>query len=132
MYWDTEITPEEEEELIIKTAEKIHAQGFDTAAILFLESTKPLAFIGGNMSRLFIGPFLPALGKQYGLTGEKLIDVFEKKKNVEKLICLIEEMAQEDEKRKKEERERKKSLKKSTEKDNTSDKRIGWRKYLPF
>ena len=75
-------TPEEEEELIVKTAEKIHAQGFDVAAILFLESTKPLAFIGGNMSRLFIGPFLPALG-EHGLTGEKLINVFEKKQNVE-------------------------------------------------
>ena len=132
MYWDTEITPEEEEELIKKTAEKIHAQGFDVAAILFLESTKPLAYIGGNMSRLFIGPFLPALGERYGLTGEKLIDVFEKKKNVEKLINLIEEMAREDEKRKKEERARKKTLKKATEKNNISDERKGWRKYIPF
>jgi hypothetical protein len=131
MYWETEITPEEEEELIVKTAEKIHAQGFDVAAILFLESTKPLAFIGGNMSRLFIGPFLPAFG-EHGLTGEKLINVFEKKKNVEKLINLIEEMAREDEKRKKEERAHKKKLKKATQNNNTSNKRKGWRKYLPF
>jgi hypothetical protein len=133
MYWDIETSPDEEEELIKKTAKKIHARGIDTAVILFLESTKPLAYIGGEMSRLFISPFLPALGEPYGITGEKLINVFEKRENIEKLILLLEEMTKEDEKRKKKEREnRKDTQERSQNSKKGSEKRKGLRKYIPW
>jgi hypothetical protein len=133
MYWDIETTPDEEEELILKTAKKIHARGIDTAAIIFLESTKPLAYVGGEMSRLFISPFLPALGEPYGITGEKLINVFEKRENIEKLIQLLEEMTKEDEKRKKKDRESSKNNREgSKNKKRKPEKRKGWRKYIPW
>jgi hypothetical protein len=67
--------------------------GIETLAILTLESVKPLVYIGGEMSRLMISPFLPALGPNANELGENLINVFEERKNVEKLITTLEEMA---------------------------------------
>lgn len=49
MYWDLEITPEDEEEMIRNIAEKIHKYGMEVAAILFIESVRPLTYIGAQM-----------------------------------------------------------------------------------
>lgn len=62
LYWDDEITPDEEEEMIRKIAEKVHEYGMDVPVILFLESVKPLSYIGSQMGRMFVSPFLPILG----------------------------------------------------------------------
>ncbi len=59
LYWDIEVTPEEEDEMISKIAEKIHQSGLDVAAILMIETIKPLSFIGAQMGRFFLSPFLP-------------------------------------------------------------------------
>lgn len=91
-----DISEEEEEELIEKVAEKIHEYEMETPAILYLESFKPLAYIGGQMGRLFVSPYLPALSKELGIKGEKILRVFEKRENVEKLIELLEEKSKED------------------------------------
>jgi len=128
LFWDEEITPEDEEEMIMKAAEKIHKYGMDVAAILMLESVKPLAYIGGQMGRFFVSPFLPALGETIGQEGEKFFGVFEKRDNVEKLIKLLEKMT-------KEEDEQKEALKKTkkakVETEGTPSKK-GWRRFLPF
>ena len=42
MFWDEELTPEEEEEIIEWTAREFYKYGLETAAILFLESFKPM------------------------------------------------------------------------------------------
>jgi hypothetical protein len=42
LYWDIEVTPEDEDEMISKIAEKIHQYGLDLPAILMIESVKPL------------------------------------------------------------------------------------------
>jgi len=42
------------------------------------------------MGRLFVSPFLPALGENIGISGEKFLQIFEKHENVEKLIKTIE------------------------------------------
>ena len=100
MYANVEITPEEEEEMIKKAAEKIHKHEFDIPAIMVLESIKPLIYVGGQLGRFFITPFLPAFGKDLGAKGEKFFRVFEKQVNVEKLLNLLEEMEDEDKKSK--------------------------------
>jgi hypothetical protein len=137
LYYDIEITPELETEYIEKVAQKIHEQEMETAAILLLESSKPLVWVGGEMGRFFITPFVPIISDKWGVTSEKFFRVFEKRENIEKLIQRLEQLAQEDENKKKSEKDARK--KEAQEKEAAAaaaagqpppDKK-GWRKYLP-
>ena len=92
LYFDEELSEEEEERIIKEIANYIHIKGLETAAILFLESSKPFALIGGGMSRLFVMPFLPVFGDETDVFGQKMISLLEKRKNIEKLIQKIEEL----------------------------------------
>jgi hypothetical protein len=135
LYWDLKLTKEEEENYIRKTAAMIHRYGMETAAILFLASTKPLAYVGGQLGRFFISPFLPAISENVGLTGEKLFLIFENRENIEKLIVFLEEMAQDqyDWEKHREmvgEPEEEKKEKESSEEKKVDKK--GWRRFLPF
>ena len=96
MYWEVEITPEEEEELIRKIAEKVHNYGMDTPTILFLHSIKPLSYVGSQMGRFILSPFLLFFGEEIGLTGEKLFQMLAKRENVEKIIEKIEELTRDE------------------------------------
>ncbi|RLI10745.1 hypothetical protein DRO42_00195 [Candidatus Bathyarchaeota archaeon] len=120
-----ELTPEEEEEMIRKIARKIHKYGMEVATILFLESIKPLTYIGSQMGRFFISPFLPALGEGIGRGGEKFFMVFEKRENVEKLLAMLEELA-------KEEPQPEQPEKTENEPDAPPPQKKGWRRLLPF
>ena len=125
MYWDMELTEEEEEEVIKSVAKKIHQYGMEVAAILMLESVKPLTFIGSQMGRFFLSPFLPAFGDNIGLAGEKLFYVFEKRENMEKLLTVLEELARE-------EPEPKKVEETTVTESDEAPQRRGWRRFLPF
>jgi len=135
-----ELSAEEVDEIIRKTAEKIHQYGMETVAILTLESVKPLVYIGGEMSRLMISPFLPALGPSANELGENLINVFEDRENVEKLITILEKMARGEYDNEEEEQEpgAKEKGEEKTESDQVSDdqskpeKKKTWRDWLPF
>jgi len=137
---ETELTEEEVDEIIEKAAEKIHKYGMETFAILTLESVKPLVYIGGEMSRLMISPFLPALGPNANELGENLINVFEERKNVEKLITILEEMASGEYGKEEDEQEAgtPEEGKEKPDADEASDeqaepkKRKSWRDWLPF
>lgn len=137
---ETELTEEEVDEIIEKAAEKIHKYGMETFAILTLESVKPLVYIGGEMSRLMISPFLPALGPNANELGENLINVFEERKNVEKLITILEEMAsgeygkEEDEQEAgaPEEGKEKPDADEASDEQTEQKKRKSWRDWLPF
>jgi hypothetical protein len=109
LYWNFEVTPEDEEEMIRKIAERIHKYGIDAAAILMLESFKPLSYIGSQMGRFFLSPFLPLFGDNVGLSGEKLFQIFEKRENVEKVLNMLEELTEQDKKKKEEEKLKKKA-----------------------
>ena len=124
VYYDIDVTPEDEEELIKKIANEIHKRGLDLFAILTLETFKPLSYVGTQLGRAFISPFLPAFGDDIGLGGEKAMQVFEKRENVEKLLTILEELAEEDERSKKE-------AKKAAKSEEGSEKQ-GWRKFIPF
>jgi len=72
-------------------------------AIMFLESIKPVSYIGSQMSIAFLAPFLV-----FENTGIDYIKFFEKRGNVEKLLKRIEEeiKVRDGEKRKAKEQER--------------------------
>lgn len=123
MFWeDFELTEEDEEEVIRKTAEVIHRFGLDVAAILMIESIKPLVYVGGQMGRFLVSPFLPAISEDLGRKGEIFLRVFEKRENVDKLLNLLEEMASEENK----------GREKRTPVEEEKPKRRGWRRFLPF
>jgi len=152
LYYDVNVTPEEEAELIEQVARKIHEYGMEAAAILFLESSKPLVWIGGEMGRFFISPFVPILSESWGVKSEKFFLIFEKRENIDRLLKRCEELAHEEEQRKAEEKARRESLEQETEpkKETTAEnpdagaspeppetgsrkeEKNGWRKYLPF
>jgi hypothetical protein len=113
-----EITEEDKDTLIEKVAEKIHEYKMETVAVLTLESVKPLAYVGGEMSRVFLAPFLPILGHNLSDIGEKYITVFKDSKNIEKLIHLIEQKVNEEAENKERSRKNLRSVR----------KKIRWRK----
>jgi hypothetical protein len=141
LYYDVEITPEIENEYIEKVAQKIHEQEMETAAILLLESSKPLVWVGGEMGRFFITPFVPIISDKWGVTSEKFFLVFEKRENIERLLKRLEELAVEDEANKRAEKEARKKVaqEKAKETETASldqgqlqTEKKGWRKHLPF
>ena len=64
MYWNIDVTPEDEAEMIGKIAQKIHKNGLDVVAVLTMESIKPLSYVGAQMGRFLLLPFLPILGEK--------------------------------------------------------------------
>jgi hypothetical protein len=132
VYWDYEITPEEEEEMIRKIAERIHKYGMEVATILMVESLKPLTFVGTQMGRFFINPFLPAFGDEIGMTGEKFFQVFEKRENVEKLLVALEELASGEGKSLNEGTEISAEEESPAAESEEAQPKRGWRRFLPF
>ena len=129
MFWDEEITQEEEEEIIEWIAHEFYKYGLETAGIMFLESLKPISRYGSSMGQIFISPMLPILGDNLMMKGDKAMRVFERDENVEKLIQRLEDMAVngiEDEKETKEEPSNKE------DEEVVTEEKKGWRRYLPF
>jgi hypothetical protein len=120
LFWDVDITPEEEDEIVKKIAKKIHEYNIDIPSILLLEGIKPLTFVGSQIGRFTVSPFLSLLGDDVGLMGEKILRVFEKRENLEKIQVYLEEL----EKKKKEE--------KKLRKKDKRDQKHGIRRFLPF
>jgi len=88
--WETELTPEETDALILKAANEIARRRLQAPAILFLEMHKPLANIGAQ-SALAFAPFaVPFLGFDFVNNYSRL---FSKRENVEALLVKIEELS---------------------------------------
>lgn len=118
MMWD-EPSDKEKEEMIKNVAETIYKYDMDLVAILVLESMKPLASVGGQLSRFMVAPFIPFIGDR----SIPYLATFQNKDNVEKLIQELEEREkQEDNRRQKKAR---------AEEEGKSPKK-GWRSFLPF
>lgn len=94
--------PGDEEAILDAVAGRIARMGLGVPAIFFLESSKPLSFLGSQFL-VFIEPFVKTFieVKNY----EKFCLMMEDRDNVEKLIQKIEQL---EEKAKEERRERKK------------------------
>lgn len=96
-----ELTPEEQEQMIDKIAAEVLKRRLETVAIMFLESIKPITYVGSQLAIVFVGPFLTVFG-DFGIN---YIKFFENRQNVEKLLQKIEEQTKtrdEDEKKAKE------------------------------
>ena len=92
-----ELTPEEDERMIDRISEEVVNRNLDAPAIMFLESVKPISFIGSQLGMAFVAPFLLVFWE----LGVDYIKFFEKRENVEKLLKKIEEKshAREEEKK---------------------------------
>lgn len=96
-------TTAEQRELMDGFAEKIVERRLTAPAILFLESVKPLSFLG-NQAMVFFQPIVQTIFgfKRY----DDVTDLLEDRENVEYLLRKIEELAAEQKKRPREEKER--------------------------
>jgi len=121
-----EVTPEEEDEIIKKTAQKIQQYGFNAVGVIVLETIKPTAYVGGFMGRFFVSPLTIVLSTSFEKNTEKFFMVFQKRENIDKLIKILEEDVIEKEEAKEKEKEQKKRL------ADEEPGRKGWRRYLPF
>lgn len=90
-------TSEKEMELINNVAKKIIDSEMETPAVWLLQTIKPLAFVGGELSYFYLAPYLPFL-EDLGYT---FLDTFEKRKNIELLIKTVERLQKEQTREKK-------------------------------
>ena len=103
-----EVTPEDEQ-LIRKVAERMVRMRMSVPAIFFLESSKPLAFVGSQLL-IFIEPFVQTLFNfaQY----QRFALLMEDRENWERLVRKIEDLeAEVTEKEKREKRAKKEARK---------------------
>jgi hypothetical protein len=79
----------EDEKLVSKVAERIVRMRMTVPAIFFLESSKPLAFLGGQLL-IFLEPFIQTLFnfRQY----QRFAFLMEDRDNWEKLIRKVEDL----------------------------------------
>jgi len=82
------LLPEEEEAVLVKLAHKVVDKGMTIPAILFLESVKPLNFIG-SQTMVFFEPIVQTVFnfKDY----DNLRSALEKRESIEILILRMEE-----------------------------------------
>jgi hypothetical protein len=137
MFWDEEVTPEDVDEIIEWTARELYRYGMETAAILFLESYKPMSRVGASMGQVFLFPLLPLFGDNAIVKGDKFFRIFQEHENVEKLIQRLEDIAAhgiKSKEKKTETGEQKEGLKEWEEEkeEKPVQEKKGWRKYLPF
>lgn len=127
MFGPIDLPPEEDElspqerVLITRIARKVVERGMTVPAILFLESVKPLSYIGSQVM-VFMEPFMHAIMKSvndYNLFRQMM----EKRDNVERLLQKIEELDAIQERKEREIRKKYKAEKKAKR------KRF-WRKFL--
>lgn len=88
----TDISPERRLEIITKIAQKTVDLRLTPVAIVLLESTKPLSFVGSQLM-VFFQPIVTAIFpfRQY----EEITALFEDRNNVELLIQTIEKLEEE-------------------------------------
>jgi hypothetical protein len=129
MFWDEEVTPEDEDEIIEWVAQQLYKYGMETAAIMFLESLKPISRYGSSMGQMVVSPLLPFLGDNIMVKGDKALKVFEDNQNIERLIQRLEDLAVNG-------LDAKQEIKQESEyqenKEAPEEENKGWRKYLPF
>jgi hypothetical protein len=87
-----EVTEDRKKFLLGKIAQKVVDYRLSPVAIIFLESSKPLSFLG-NQFLIFMQPFYRALFsfREY----EEIAAMLEDRSNIEALICEIERLEEE-------------------------------------
>jgi len=75
--------------LLVSLAEKVVKRGLSVPAIFFLESTKPLSYIG-SQAMVFFGPFVRILFESPNYY--RYSEMLEDRANVELLLRMVEEL----------------------------------------
>jgi len=75
----------EEYKILDNIAQKVCEYGLEGPTIITLETVKPLSFVGFHLLRFYLEPFLSLFG-----IPTKSFAIFENRRNVEKLIELIQ------------------------------------------
>ena len=101
---ELELTPMQEEELIENLAKLIIKHKMETPSILFLETMKPLSFVGSTFTMMYLAPFLDV----YGVNINQYAILFQRRENVERLLQRIEALIEESDRLKKEKKEKEK------------------------
>jgi len=83
-----ELTESEIDLLLARFADKITERRMAIPAILFLEMHKPLTTLLHQASMVSISLVTPLVGAKFG---QKFLQVLESRKNIETLICLLED-----------------------------------------
>ena len=96
MFSFDELTEEEETQIIEKIAEKIRQYKMEGPAILLLETSKPISYVGTQLGKLYLAPLLPLLKEDLGIPAEKILTVFERRENIERLLQIIEQKPDEE------------------------------------
>ena len=96
MFSFDELTEEEETQIIEKIAEKIYQYKLEAPALILLETSKPISYIGTQLGKLYLTPLLPLLKDDLGIPTEKILTVFERRENIERLLQLIEQPTDEE------------------------------------
>ncbi len=109
----------ERSEILDRFARKVVERRLSAPAILFLESTKPLSFLG-NQTMVFFQPIVQSIFtfKSY----DDIMALLEDRENVERLLRRIEELEAEEQQRiRKEKRLRKKAKRAADEPEEGAD-----------
>lgn len=122
MFRDEELPPEEVDKVLESIARKVVDREMEMYAKFILGMSWPLAFIGGQLGRVFISPYLFIFGDKEN-TVSKNIFLFEKKENIFKLIDKIDELTEEREELKKEDYKGK---------ENEKEKSTLWKRFKEF
>lgn len=111
-----EVTPEDEE-LIRKIAERLVRMRMSVPAIFFLESSKPLAFVGSQLL-IFLEPFVQTLFNfaQY----QRFAALMEERENWERLVRKLEDLEAEATEKEKREKQAKKEARKAAKRAGRS------------
>ena len=132
-FTEVEVPEEEVDAIILETAKRIKKFGMEMPAIMALESLKPLAYVGGELTRLTLSPFFPMLGSNIDMWGEKVINVFEDRENINKLILLLETMPDEEASDPGIDQETEETgADPEGDEPETDNEVTGWRRWLPF
>jgi hypothetical protein len=122
MFRDEELPPEEVDKVLESIARKVVDREMEMYAKFILGMSWPLAFIGGQLGRVFISPYLFIFGDKEN-TVSKNIFLFEKKENIFKLIDKIDELTEEREELKKDDYKGK---------ENEKEKSALWKRFKEF
>ena len=132
-FTEIEVPEDEVDAIILETAKRIKKYGMEMPAIMALESLKPLAYVGGELTRLTLSPFFPMLGSNIDMWGEKVINVFEDRKNINKLILLLEKIPDEEAADPEPVQETEETgADPDDDEPETKNEETGWRSWLPF
>lgn len=85
--YTSELTTEQRHSMIDRIAKEVVQRNLEGAAVMFLESIKPISYVGSQFALVVAGPFLALFGD----LGIDYIRFFESRDNVEQLIQRIEE-----------------------------------------